>query len=150
MDVSFIVVCVMFVLFFILILASKWQLNNKNKRIYDLEIENQKVLSQRKSSEVRLGKMAEQFAPMIKGYPYDPNRFRFLGDPIDGIQYTDDAVIIIEFKTGKARLTKSQQHVKKLVSEGKVRFETFRINEEGGKIKVEADVSKSKKQNQKN
>ena len=119
--------------------------DKKNKIIKELKEENSKVVSHRKSSEVRLGRMAEQFAPIIKGYPYNPNKFKFLGDPIDGVQINPDSVVLIEFKTGKARLTDSQKHVKKLVGEGKVRFETFRMNEKGGNIKIEADVSDSQK-----
>jgi predicted Holliday junction resolvase-like endonuclease len=120
------------------------------KTIAELVAENSKVVSHRKSSEVRLGRMAEQFAPIIKGYPYNPNKFKFLGDPIDGVQINPDSIVLIEFKTGKARLTDSQKHVKKLVQEGKVRFETFRMNEAGGSIKIEADVSESKKSKRKN
>ena len=131
------------------VISFKLQAESK-KKIKELKEENNKVVSHRKSSEVRLGRMAEQFAPLIEDYPYDSNKFRFIGDPIDGLQVSDDALIIIEFKTGKARLTKSQQHIKQLVNKGKVRFETFRMDEAGGSIKVEAGMINSKLQNQNN
>ena len=95
------------------------------------------VISQKKSSEVRLGKIGENMAPFFSGWPYDPNKFRFLGNPVDGIQFEDDEIIFVEIKTGKARLTNSQKSVKQLVQEGKVRFATFRVNEEGCTLKVE-------------
>lgn len=97
----------------------------------------QKVVSQKKSSEVRLGKIGENMAPFFTDWPYDPNKFRFLGNPVDGIQFEEDEVIFVEIKTGKARLTASQKSVKQLVQEGKVRFATFRVGEEGCALKIE-------------
>jgi len=88
----------------------------------------------RKSSEVRLGKIGENLAPFTKGWPWDANNFRFLGNPIDGIQFNDDGIIFVEIKTGKARLSKSQKDFKTLVDEGKVSFATFKITDEGIKL----------------
>jgi predicted Holliday junction resolvase-like endonuclease len=98
-----------------------------------------KVLSQKKSSEIRLGKIGENMAPFFDGWPFDPNNFRFLGNPIDGVSFGADSIHFIEIKTGKARLTNSQKIVKQLVKEGKVYFATFRINEDGCLLKVEED-----------
>ena len=95
------------------------------------------ILGQKKSSEVRLGKIGENMAPFFKDWPFDPNDFRFLGNPVDGIQFSEDEVVFIEIKTGKARLTSSQKSVKQLVKEGKVKFVTFRIGEDGCTLKVE-------------
>lgn len=97
----------------------------------------QRMLSQKKSSEVRLGKIGENMAPFFLEWPYDPNKFRFLGNPVDGIQFEEDEVIFVEIKTGKARLTSSQKSVKQLVQEGKVRFATFRVGEDGCELKME-------------
>ena len=109
------------------------------KRNKELEEKNKKTLHQRKSSEVRLGKIGENMAPFFAEWPYDPNNFRFLGNPVDGISFNEDEVIFIEIKTGKARLTNSQKSVKKLVKEGKVSFATFRVSEDGCTLKVEED-----------
>lgn len=102
-----------------------------------LETRVKKELHDRKSSEVRLGKIGENMAPFFQGWPYDPNNFRFLGNPIDGIQFNEDEVVFVEIKTGKARLTTSQKTVKQLVKEGKVRFATFRVGEDGCELKIE-------------
>ena len=48
--------------------------------------------------------MTEQFMPFVHNYPWDPGRFRFIGSPIDGIQFEEDRVIIVEFKTGSSTL----------------------------------------------
>ena len=78
-------------------------------------------------------------APFLNDWPYDPNNFRFLGNPIDGIQINEDAIILIEIKTGGARLSKSQKRTRQLVKEGKVYFETFRIATDGCTLKREGD-----------
>lgn len=97
----------------------------------------QKVISQKKSSEVRLGKIGENMAPFFQLWPYDPNKFRFLGDPVDGISFNEDEIVFVEIKTGKARLTTSQKRAKELIKEGKVKFATFRVGESGCELKIE-------------
>jgi predicted Holliday junction resolvase-like endonuclease len=77
-------------------------------------------------------------APFINDWPYDHRRFRFLGDPIDGIQFTPNEIIFVEIKTGKSRLSSSQKNIKKLVVAGKVSFATFRISDKGCSLKKEA------------
>lgn len=98
---------------------------------YDLGVEFAKLLHQKKSSEVRVGKIGENLAPFLEEWPYDPNSFRFLGNPIDGIQFADDKIRFVEIKTGKARLSSGQKQVRDLVMKGKVSFVSFRISAEG-------------------
>ena len=107
------------------------------KELDDTRGQLKKTVSQKKSSEVRLGKIGENMAPFFSDWPYNPNKFRFLGDPVDGIQFGEDEVIFVEIKTGKARLTTSQKTVKQLVKEGKVKFVTFRVGENGCELKLE-------------
>lgn len=95
------------------------------------EDEYNKLLGQKKSSEVRVGKIGENMAPFLTNWPYDPNDFRFLGNPIDGVQFNEDELVFVEIKTGKSVLSKKQRWIKQLVKEGKVGFATFRINENG-------------------
>ena len=121
----------------IAVIALSIMLRKTLKTIRTEKASSKKILSQKKSSEVRLGKIGENMAPFIKDWPYEHRRFRFIGDPIDGIQFTDDEVIFVEIKTGKSRLTHSQRNIKKLVAEGKVSFATFRISENGCSLKKE-------------
>ena len=81
-----------------------------------------------RSRAVRNGLMAEQFLPLIESYPWDPQNFRFLGSPVDGVAFEQDKVIIVEFKTGRAQLSPNQKHIKKLVTDGKVDFQEIRIS----------------------
>jgi predicted Holliday junction resolvase-like endonuclease len=79
---------------------------------------------------VNRGLIAEQFGPFTKKFDelgWDPQEFKFLGRPVDGVQFQDDEVIIVEFKTGSAQMTPRQRNIKKLIAEGKVRFEEIRF-----------------------
>lgn len=122
------------------ILSQRNELATLNVGINRLKEKTTTVESQKKSSEVRLGQMAENFMPFIRDYPYNHKNFRFLANPVDGIQVEDDAVIFVEFKTGGAKLSKSQKHIKELVAQGKVRFETFRVDEKGSHLKLESSM----------
>ena len=81
----------------------------------------------KKSQSSRYGKMTEQFLPFLDEYPYDPRDFRFLGTPIDGVQFEDDKVVLVEFKTAGSQLSVKQKNVRRLVEEGRVEFEEHRI-----------------------
>src|SRR3989344_5353176 len=62
------------------------------------------------SLSTKYGKMSEQFMPFLKDYPFDPQRFRFLGTPIDGVQFEQDKIVFIEFKTSNSQLTNQQKN----------------------------------------
>lgn len=81
----------------------------------------------KKSQSSRYGKMTEQFLPFLEDYPYDPQNFRFLGTPIDGVQFEKDKVVFIEFKTAGAQMSQKQREIKDLVDNKKVEFEEHRI-----------------------
>lgn len=85
-------------------------------------------VSFRKSSlSSRYGKMTEQFMPFLKDFPYDPTNFRFLGSPIDGIQFNDDKIIFIEFKAAGSKLSEKQRQIADLVYRKQIEFEEHRI-----------------------
>ena len=76
------------------------------------------------------GLIAEQFAPFTRRFEelgWDPQEFKFLGRPVDGVQFQEDEVIIVEFKTGGSQMTTRQRQIKRMVTEGKVRFEEIRF-----------------------
>lgn len=127
------------------ILSQRQELASLNVGLNRLKEKNETTESQKKSSEVRLGLMAENFMPFIRDYPYDHKDFRFLGNPVDGIQidHATDSLIIIEFKTGNAKLSKTQKYIKDIVANGNVRFETFRVDEKGASLKIEAEVEEN-------
>ena len=73
-----------------------------------------RLKSQKRSGEVRRGFMTEQWLPLVEPYPWDPQNFRFLGSPIDGVQFEEDEVV--------------------LVDEGKVSFREVRVRLKNGEF----------------
>jgi len=108
----------------ILFAFSALTLSKTNK---ELKTNYNTILSQKKSSEVRVGQIAENLAPFLKDFKYNPKKAHFMGAPIDYVVFEDDKVIFLEIKSGKSRLSKGQQNIKKLVEDGKVVWETMRI-----------------------
>jgi len=115
--------------------------------IAELELEHQQSLiaaqkrSVNTSRAVLKGKMAEQLAPIMPEFQYLPSDAKFLGDPVDYVVFDgytdfrdgegaaeDIEVILIDIKSGGARLTKGQQAIARAIQEGRVRFETVRID----------------------
>ena len=87
-----------------------------------------KLNSQKKSSEVRTGKIAEQISPFLDDYPMDPSTARFIGDPIDFVHFDEDKVTFVEVKSGKSQLSKKQRNIRDKIKEGKVDFIVYRIS----------------------
>jgi len=86
-----------------------------------------KILSQKKSGEVRLGHIAEKLAPFLEDFTYNPENAIFLGQPIDYVVFEDDEVVFTEIKSGKAQLSPKQRHIKKLIENNCVSWKTIRI-----------------------
>jgi len=126
----------MLVLYFLIINPNKKLIKSLMNEKDSYKEKYNKILSQKKSSEVRVGKIGENMAPFLTDWPYDPNRFRFIGNPVDGIQFTDEEIIFVEIKTGKSRLTKSQKRLKNIILNGNVKFATFRIGENGAMLHI--------------
>ena len=112
--------------------------NSRNGRIQaeyqqyiaELELEHQQALldaqkrSVNTSRAVLKGKMAEQFAPILPEFRYLPSDAKFLGDPVDYVVFDgytdfrdgdgtaeDIEVILLDIKSGGARLSKGQQAI---------------------------------------
>lgn len=86
----------------------------------------------KRSAATRYGMLSEQFAPFMERWPVgDPQRFRFVGDPIDGVQFTDDAVYLVEIKSAGSQLSSEQKRIRELVRAGRVGWVTFYLREEG-------------------
>ncbi len=83
--------------------------------------------SDRQSILTRHGKSIEQFIPFLKNYPYNKENFRFIGTPIDGVQFEHDKLVFVEFKTGDSKLSAKQKRIKNLVLNKKVEFREVRI-----------------------
>ncbi len=97
------------------------------KRNTELEFQINDLISRKQSLSTKYGRMTEQFMPFLDSYPYDKQNFRFIGSPIDGVQFEKDKIVFVEFKAGDHQISLSQKSVKNLVDSGKVEFREFRI-----------------------
>jgi len=86
-----------------------------------------KVVSQKKSSEVRLGHIAETLAPFLDQFEFEPEQCSFLGQPIDYISFGEEEVTFIEVKSGNSQLNSKQRHIRNLVKDKKVNWKEIRI-----------------------
>lgn len=82
----------------------------------------------KRSQSTRYGQTMEQFAPFLVDWPWDPKGFRFIGSPIDGIQFNDDCVVFVEVKSASSRLSPVQQQIKQLVQDGRVQWREVRFD----------------------
>ena len=98
-------------------------------------------LSRQKSLSTTYGRITEQWFPLMDAYPYDAQGFRFLGSPIDGVQFEDDRIVFVEFKANRSGLSRNQRRLKRLVEDGHVYWEEFRFtDDETGKGSEEEDT----------
>lgn len=99
------------------------------KRVNELSAYLNDLTFSKQSQSVKYGKMSENWIPLSEKFPYDKEKFRFLGNPIDGIAFLDDKIVFCEFKAGSARLSTVQENVKRLVNEKKVEWMELRVKD---------------------
>jgi len=94
-----------------------------------------------RSRYVLKGKIAEHMIPMYKDvFKYDPSDARFIGAPIDYLIFdgytavkdgnSDEpiTVVLADVKTGNAKLNRTERKIKEAVEQGRVRWETIRLD----------------------
>lgn len=97
------------------------------KKLAEETEKNKKITHQKKSSEVRLGHIAETLAPFLDQFDFEPEQCSFLGQPIDYISFGDDEITFIEVKSGKSQLNSKQRHIRDLVKNKFVSWKEIRI-----------------------
>lgn len=82
------------------------------------------------------GKVGEQIAPLLPLFEYEPSDARFIGSPVDYIIFEGDSennpqsITFADVKTGRSsRLTQKQKEFKEVVEDGRVKWETIRLDE---------------------
>ena len=98
-------------------------------RVAKLKARVRELESSRQSLATTYGRITEQWAPFMAGYPHDPRNFRFLGSPVDGVQFEEDRIVFVEFKANGSRLTASQKRYRELVEQGRVEWLEFRLQD---------------------
>jgi predicted Holliday junction resolvase-like endonuclease len=121
-----------------LIHAQRLELNQKEKELIETNLDlekrlaeetetRRKVVNQKKSSEVRLGHIAETLAPFLDQFDFDPEECTFLGKPVDYISFGDDEITIIEVKSGNSQLNQKQRHIRDLIKNKSISWKEIRI-----------------------
>ena len=115
------------VILFLLLVALILLYKRARNKISELCLQLSDLATRKQSLSTKYGRMSEQFFPFLEQYPYNENNFRFIGSPIDGIQFEKDRIILVEFKIGDSRLSVRQKEIRDLVNKGKVEFREFRV-----------------------
>lgn len=97
------------------------------EQLSELSEEKRKIVSQKKSSEVRLGNIAETLAPFLDQFNFNPEHCIFLGRPIDYISFGSKEITFIEIKSGKSQLNSKQRSIRDQVHNKQVAWKEIRI-----------------------
>lgn len=102
------------------------------RKKYEERLPYERVDAVQKSRSVLTGQFSEQLAPFLPGFPYNPTEVKFLGSPIDFVAFkgldskNPTQIVFVEVKTGKSKLSSTQQKLKALIEQGKVSWEEYR------------------------
>jgi predicted Holliday junction resolvase-like endonuclease len=86
----------------------------------------------RRSRAVLGGLAAEQLAPYLPGFPFDPTELRFIGKPVDFLAFVGaskgkiEEVAFVEVKSGNAVLSPVERSLREAVKAGRVRWVEYR------------------------
>lgn len=97
------------------------------RRLISLEQKIAELASEKQSQSVKYGMLVEQLAPLSDSFPFNPENFRFIGSPIDGIAFEQDRIIFCEFKLANSKLSEKEKRIKELVERKKVEWLELRI-----------------------
>lgn len=104
-------------------------------QLYETEQQLSELKSQQQSKSVRLGLISENVIPFHQDFKYNVKDLVPMFKPIDYVVFSDDEIVFLEIKMGTSQLSEKQKTVRRLVEEGKVRFEEHRISENGYVVK---------------
>ena len=112
------------------------KVNDLEEGLGDEREKNRVLLSQKKSSETRLGQISEHLIPFLKDCPYNPKDMSFCGNPIDYLVYDYDQgkIVFVEVKSGNSKASKRQKTIKNIIKSGRVYYAEMRINTKGVKV----------------
>jgi predicted Holliday junction resolvase-like endonuclease len=104
--------------------------------LYRLRVRVQEIRKDavRRSAAVVSGKVSEQLAPYLPGFPYDPRDARFLGTPIDLVVFDgmngDELreIVFLEIKTGASTLSARERRIRDAVLARRVRWMEYRVD----------------------
>jgi predicted Holliday junction resolvase-like endonuclease len=90
----------------------------------------------KKSRAVNRGLVAEQLAPHMAGFKYNPKDCSFLGRPCDYIVFDGldagmlKSIVFLEVKTGESQMNARERQVRDAVQDARVSYEIYRLDAE--------------------
>lgn len=103
--------------------------------------------SVKKSKEVIRGQVTEQLVPVLPGFPYNFSDVKFFGQPFDyvifdgmtefrdGNKEKEINIIFADVKTGSSVYSPVQNAIKKAITSGRIKVETFKVTDNQLNIK---------------
>lgn len=104
-----------------------------DKERHAIEIREQRTDAVKRSRSVIEGQVFEQLVPHFPEWHHTPSEARFLGSPIDFVVFEGMStgkptkIVLVEVKKGSSATTPLQNKIKKLIKEGKVEWETLKL-----------------------
>lgn len=119
----------------LLLLSVRYASYRAAYRFSEQDVREERADAARRSLSVLGGKAAEQLVPLLPDFyeHYSPSDARFLGSPVDfvvfdGLKEGDlRRVVLLEVKTGSARMSANERELKRAIEEGRVEFELLRV-----------------------
>lgn len=111
------------------------QLSKARGELEQSQVEFARLQHLKISADVKLGHKGEVLLPFLHDFPYKDDEIKGMYQPIDLIVFRPDEIIFCEIKTGTSSLSEKQKNIRRIIKEGKVRFEVHRLNEKGVSVK---------------
>ena len=105
----------------------------KTRLDYDVRLKKEREEAINRSRASLEGRIYEQLVPILPEWPYVPSDAKFIGNPIDFFVFKGlstgvvEELVIVEIKRGKGTVTRVQKQIRKLIEEGKVRWEVIKL-----------------------
>lgn len=107
------------------------EVENLRGRLNDMTCKFEESRGKQISARVKMGQIGEQFACLHTNFKYDRKETKALLQPVDFVCFEENEVVFVDIKTGNAQLSSKQRRIRDNIRAGRVKFEVFRINEDG-------------------
>lgn len=100
------------------------------------QIEEHRADAIARSRAVLAGQFSEQLAPYLPNFPFKPTECKFIGKPVDFLVFNGldeknvTSVSFVEVKSGKSKLSGTENSVKDAILNGKVEWHEYRVSED--------------------
>lgn len=106
---------------------------HRREKLWQQQIPEHRADAIARSRAVLTGQFSEQIAPYLPGFVYNPTECKFIGKPIDFIVFNGldeknvKEIVFVEVKSGKSKLSSTENSVKDAVLNGRVKWAEYRV-----------------------